>query len=336
MRQETTLSPADEREIAPAAPDENGAHRGSALGKMLFLGLGVAAGAGVALAVYRKPLETALLLKRLKLYALGVRSRESFVAGARVRYWIGGDWSPTAIVLVHGPFEASETWHAILPRVAKSFRVIAPDLPGFGRSNDPVNPSVAHCAKVLGALLTEQGVETAILVGSSLGALVAIETALMQPKLVRGLVLEDVLGFGGVLPERQLLVHGGQADVDEMLRKTFWQPPSIPAFVREEIAIRSQRPSVDLLLSDVEDGGRALATRASEISVPTLLLWGDSDGLAPIEAGESLNALISGSRLVELPCCGHLPHIEDPDAFYGELMDFLAGPAPEIQETYEI
>lgn len=320
------------------APAEDDDHRGTPVtsAKLFLLALGAAAGAGVALAVYRHPLETALLLQRLRLRAHGFRPRERMTAGTPVSYWVGGDEeSPVAICFLHDPFTASETWHGLLPRVARTFRVIAPDLPGFGRSPEPVDASIGYLARVVGSLLADEGVESAILVGSSLGGLVALDAALAHPGLVRGLVLADVLGLGGI-PEPTWIVHEGRSDVDELLRRMYDAPPRIPGFVREEMVLRSQRPGVGVLLGDVSDAAARIAGSANGIAVPTLILWGDADGIAPIEHGERLNGLLSGSRLVRIRRCGHVPHREAPDVFYQELMDFLAGPTPDAAGEYEI
>lgn len=320
-------------ELQSARNDGNG---GSIAGKLAFLGLGLAVGAGAALAVYRRPLEAMLLIERLKLHALGLRSRERQSAGARVRFWAGGDWSPIALVLVHDPFTASESWHRVMPRIARSFRVLAPDLPGFGRSPEVVNASIPHLARVLAALCVDEGIESAVLVGSSLGGAVALEAALRYPRLVRGLVLEDVMGVASPMPDRSLICHDGRPDVDELLRKTQAEAMPIPGFVRDEMAIRSQRPGLRALLDDAAASGPALLDELSAIDVPTLLLWGDRDGLVSIEDGERLNALIPGSRLVRLSGCGHLPHHEAPGLFHDELMDFLAGPQPEMSDPYDL
>lgn len=307
----------------------------SPVGRAIFLTAGMAVGAGAALALYRRPLESVLMAQRLKLLALGLRSREAIADGKRVTFWSGGDGSPTAIVLVHDPFTASETWHRVMPRIARSFRVMAPDLPGFGRSPEPVDATVDSMAGCLGALMRDEGIESAIVVGSSLGGLVAIATAIQFPTIVRGLVVADALGLGGAMPDPELLVHRSRSDVDELLRKLHDEPPPIPGFVRDEIVLRSQRPALRGLVADAPRAGLGLEPALAQIAAPTLILWGDGDGLAPIDHGERLNAAIPGSRLVRLSHCGHLPHREAPEAFFLELMDFLAGPGPDPVDPYD-
>ena len=308
----------------------------SASGMMLFAMAGVAVGAGAGLMVYRRPLESVRFLERLKLHAFGIRGREILTSGQRIWYWAGGDWSSTAIVLIHDPFSASETWHRIMPRIARSFRVLAPDLPGFGRSPEPVDVSVASLGRSLVGFLQEEGVETAILVGSSLGGLVAAEAALQAPELVRGLIVSDPIGVGGDLPNPGVIIHRGRPDVDVMLHKAFHSPPPIPAFVRDEMVIRSQTPTLRLLLSDVPEAGARIAESVGGLSIPTLVLWGDNDDVVPLDEGERLNAVIPGSRLVRISQCGHLPHREAPDLFYEIIMDFLAGPTPDQLDGYDL
>ncbi len=320
----------DEDAAAPSARD------GSSYGKIILLGLGIAAGAGAAMALYRRPLQTALMYQRAKLFLQGARVRERMTAGTRVRFWTAGDESGTAIVLVHDPFGTSESWHRVLPRISRSFRVVAPDLPGFGGSADPVDGSVGYLARMLGTLIKDEGLTGAVLVGSSLGGLVAMDAALRYPELVRGLILEDVLGFGGAMPHPALMIHDSRSDVDELQRKLWWEPPLLPSFVRDEMAYHSQRVALEVLMADVPAAGRRIEAAAGQLTVPTLVLWGDSDGLAPIEQGERINASVPGSLLVRVDHCGHRPHLEAPDDFYEIVMDFLAGPTADANEGYDL
>jgi len=301
-------------------------------GKMLFLGVGMAAGAAASLYVYRKPLETASFALTTKLQALGIKILKRVSNGGTVlRYLCGGDWARIGIVLLHEPFSNALTWHRILPRLSETFRVLAPDLPGFGGSSEPVEPRIDSYAETVHQLILDEGLQGAVLVASSLSGLIAVQAALSYPEVIRAIVLVDTPGIAAELTGDRFFIPTERCDIDELIEMTWTTPPFLPAFVRDELVVRAQRPALRGLLDDARRQREDIFAALDQLDLPAMLIWGGADHLAPVEEGGRLAAAINGSRFVRISHCGHYPHREAHEVFFQELHRFLAGPQKQIE-----
>ena len=247
------------------------------------------------------------------------------------------------MLLVHGLGDEADTWRRVLPALAERHHVVAPDLPGFGRSPLPVGRRLT--LRRLGALLAELarhcGLGQMTLIGSSLGAALSQVIALQEPGMVSRLILED----GGLLANARLdvglllgLVPGiGESryrrladDLDAAyasLTPYYADLEALPSeereFLRqrvaERVASRTQmrayfsffRSFAGLLLTR----GRSLSRRARALPMPTLYVWGGKDHIVPKESAEATIKEHRGARLVIIPQAGHLPHQETPAEF---------------------
>jgi pimeloyl-ACP methyl ester carboxylesterase len=254
-----------------------------------------------------------------------------------------GDRQAPPLVLIHGLGDEADSWRHVLEPLAADHRVIALDLPGFGRSDKPRRAySLGYFARTVARLLDLLGVARPTLVGSSLGAAVAQRVALASPERVERLVL-----VGGALPlERGLppaplwwfLTPGvgelaytslrrSQDEAFATLRPYYADLDALPAadreFLRERVWARvwsdEQRRAFLSALRwlAVERALRApqLRARVTGLVVPTLLVWGEHDRIVPRGAADDLLTLVSGARLEVVPGAGHLPHQERPAAF---------------------
>jgi 3-oxoadipate enol-lactonase len=211
-------------------------------------------------------------------------------------------------------------------RLAPRRRVIAPDLPGHGQSDrwhPPADVSIAMYRDAVGTLCAQLKIEKVILVGHSMGALVALSAAATWPERVAGLVL---VGGGA-----KLAVGNG---VFRRIREEFphfaaWLAtlafsPATPAELVERWAGISQTADAEITEADFRAverfDGRELLAR---VRTPTLIVGGQDDLLTPPRLSEELGA-IAGSRVVLLPRAGHMMALEQPDAFFAELDPFLA------------
>lgn len=273
--------------------------------------------------------------------------------GLRLHVYEAGDEDAPPLVLVHGLGDEADTWrHVILP-LAGRFRVVAPDLPGFGRSQQPRTAyTPAFFARALEGLLDALGIARATLVGSSLGAAVAQRLALARPERVARLAL-----VGGALPVDagppplqmlpfltpglgEAMYTGLRASQDaayETLRPYYADLDALPAddraFLRERVWARvwsgGQRRAFLSALRwlAVERALRAaeLRVRLARLRTPTLLVWGEHDHINARAGGEAMAALLPDARLVTVAGAGHLPHQERPDAFATLLDGRLGG-----------
>ncbi|MFT4193689.1 alpha/beta fold hydrolase [Ottowia sp.] len=241
------------------------------------------------------------------------------------------------VLLLHG---AGGGWRAFAPQVevlaSLGFRAVACDLPGYGRSA-PVEPYAfkglaAGCAALIESLAPVTGGAPVAVVGHGLGGMLAQELALRRPELVRQLVL--VATAAAVLPGDAYARHVAQclawldegramADIADTLLPRLAGPGALPAGVQLATWCQAQVHASTwrqaLLAMQGFDRRAALAG----LHVPTLLVAGEQDRVAPPETMQAMAAAIGGSGLFTLPGIGHLPHLEAPDEFGELLVEFL-------------
>jgi pimeloyl-ACP methyl ester carboxylesterase len=277
-------------------------------------------------------------------------ARQVELPRSRVRlfYYEAGDADSPAMILVHGLGDEADTWRRVIGSLSGSFRVIAPDLPGFGRSSLPVRRPLSppFLAGVMRELVDQLGIRHATWVGSSLGASIAQIVAIRWPARVARLVLVD----GGVQARPRLraallgmLVPGAgerryanlSHDLDaayETLRPYYGNldglPPAERAFLRERVKDRvtsdTQRvayfSAFRSLLFWMLLAGRRAARRARSLDGKTLYVWGSDDRIVPSGSWNAKNA-----RVTILAGAGHLPHQELPEEFVQAIEEFDPG-----------
>ena len=246
------------------------------------------------------------------------RAHQRRIAWLEAAPTAGSDAPP--VVLVHGLGTSDRWWAPTIPVLAERYRVLAPDLVGFGRSaGQPVQLDVA--ADELAAWASAVGLESATWVGHSMGGQITIDLAARYPELVERLVLVDAAG----LPVSK--------DVTRHLMNVVRASPFMPLAaypVAVECVLRCgpvaiTRASHQILSTDLE-------TRIRSIGAPTLVVWGGRDTLLPPSYGRRLAAMIPGATYVELERAGHSPQWEAPTEFEHALLSFLEAPAEASSE----
>ena len=252
------------------------------------------------------------------------------IAGKPAHAFVGGHGEP--LLLSHGGWGgAAMHWSPVWDRLAERFRVIAPDMPGIGRTRQAALGSVGAYAQWVQALAEALGARSAWLVGNSFGASVACRMASDHPERCRGLVLVNGIPmpetprFMRWLGERKLgrralwwlekkIVYSPAA-----LKRAFVDPARAPAELREVLAAKAP-PQVDAFVDILVNGDSHRRP-----SVAPLLLCGEDDRLpgTTSRAVRRLHASWPGSKLVFVPGAGHLPQVENPTAFVAALASFL-------------
>lgn len=241
------------------------------------------------------------------------------------------------LLFVHGWGAGARTWSGQLDSLADEFRVLAPDLPGFGATPPLPRSDAAGFAGALRELVDGEGLSDVLLVGWSMGGLAALEYAIeFDCHALAGLAIVDVAPRARPAPDWRVEAAFGRR-VDEWIRR--WPTGRISVF-REvtELAFvdpDAHRADVERLVADamLADADAALEafTRLLEcdfradlprISVPTLLLFGASSTSTSPRDYETLAALIPDTRLVVLEGCGHAMMLESPLRFDAELRAF--------------
>jgi pimeloyl-ACP methyl ester carboxylesterase len=258
---------------------------------------------------------------------LSVDGIDTFVASGGREFDIG---LPT-IVLLHGAGFDQTTW-ALHSRwfAHHGFGVLAPDLPGHGRSGGAPLKSIAEMADWTAALLNAAGVAKARLVGHSMGSLIALETAARHPAKVSALSLIGTAATMTVGPDLLKAAEandhaavdmvsiwglGFQAELGGSLAPGLWMHHGA------QRVLEKCRPGVlfnDLAACNAYQN--ALAAAAG-VTVPATFILGERDMMTPAKAGKALAAALPNSRTVVLPGAGHMMMTERPDELLAALQD---------------
>jgi len=220
-----------------------------------------------------------------------------------------------AVVLLHGLLGQMHHWDTTLTRLAGGCRAIAPTLPIF--RPDIAETSVAELARFVVHLLDTLGVASAVVGGNSLGGHVALATALAFPRRVSALVLTGSSGLFERSYTRGVPHRPSTEYVREKMEEIVFDPALITdpwvEGVRQSLCDR--RTALRVLKFARAARRENLEERLTEITVPTLLVWGEADRITPPTVAERFHSLIPDSKLVLLPACGHAPMLERPSAF---------------------
>jgi pimeloyl-ACP methyl ester carboxylesterase len=242
-----------------------------------------------------------------------------------------GDGDPT-IVCVHGFCQSSEYWQPTLDHVAAAgARGIALDLPGFGESVSAGGPyTMEHLADVVAELLDTLGVGKVVLVGGSMGGVIAQQVALRHPDRLERLLLVATGAFTGD-PEGAIKKSAELEQVpwpDEMVHASvnafFHSPPTGATLTRYREIYRKASPTaaVESLRSNA---GTNTFEQLKEIAVPTMIVQGRHDRSRTPERGAAMCERIPNCRLEILEHSGHTPQIDEPGAFHEVALPFLLG-----------
>jgi pimeloyl-ACP methyl ester carboxylesterase len=223
--------------------------------------------------------------------------------------------------------DAGLSWRWVWDRLALSFTVIAPDLPGFGESSPLPRPSLWSFSHVLKQLLDLLNVDRVIVVGNSFGASVAIQVADDFPDTVSTLVLVNG-GYTPPLPPivRQVIslplmkqcfgkLMQQISFSPGALNRAFADPSKLPPGFLETILKHSSkhvRISRDTWLNQIAPMSRP--------STPTTVLWGRQDRLAPAKYAQKLQTWLPGADIIMIEGAGHMPQMEKPDDFLAAIL----------------
>ena len=262
------------------------------------------------------------------------------VDGRRWPYLEGGDLSKPTLVMVHGFGADKDHWTFYAPWLTKDYRLIAPDLPGFGENDrDGELPfDVASQAARLKGFLDALGIERPHLGGNSMGGWIALRYAIDYPGALRTLTLMNNAGILGT-NESELqrlaadrdynpLVLANLEDADRLVAFVVRKPTYVPARLKPVIyadALR-HRDLLDKIFWVIADEmeEKPLNDELGKVKVPTLILWGRHDKLIDVSCVAVLEAGIAGSRSHIFDHVAHVPMIEDPKATAEVQRAFLA------------
>ena len=265
-------------------------------------------------------------------------AKDITVLGFKLHYLEAGKGAP--VVLLHGLGGDGSRWAPNIAPLAKDFHVFALDQIGFGQSDKPLaNYHNGMLAEFLVDFLKAVNIPKASLVGNSMGAGVALYTAVHFPQVVDRIVLADGGGFraaGATAPvaqtadalrRRQLQNSVTREETREFFKILFYDKSLVTdRMVDEQLAMRLR--SAFTITKMQEAGGRGTLTESAvrAVKAPTLILWGKYDELANPVGADRLEQAIPGSRKIIIDNCGHMPQLEKAEEFNRLVREFLANP----------
>jgi len=265
------------------------------------------------------------------------------VDGVRLRLRDTGPRDAPAVILLHGFAASLDTWEPWAHALSAHYRVIRFDLPGFGLTGaDPTGDySDARELKILVDLVDQLGIARASVIGHSLGGRIAWSFAGQHPERVSRLVLVSPDGFAspgfayGHAPKIPLIMRALPFTAPRgLLKANLAAAYGRPAALSETTLTRYRdlmlapgvRPAILARMGQtiLHDPVPTLA----RIQTPTLLLWGEKDGMIPISNAADYLRNLPHATLVRLPNLGHVPFEEDPVTSLAPVARFLAGETP--------
>jgi 3-oxoadipate enol-lactonase len=237
-----------------------------------------------------------------------------------------GESKRPPLVCVHGAGSSSVVWMDVVRRLSPQRRVVAPDLPGHGQSDrwhPPDDVTIAMYRDAVGTVCAELEIERAVLMGHSMGALVALDAAATWPERVAGLVLVNGGAQLPVAPEVFVKLTGDFERFGKWLSRVVWSP-STPLDVVERWGAMAFTADQEITLADFRAVSRFDGTPlGARVRAPTLVLGGEDDLMTPPKLTRELAAAIPGARAVVVPEAGHMLPQEQPERFFAELESFL-------------
>jgi pimeloyl-ACP methyl ester carboxylesterase len=249
------------------------------------------------------------------------------------------------VLLLHGLGASTFTWRHIVPALARTHRVIALDLKGFGRSDKPSSTryTAADQAALVAAFIRERGLDGVTLIGHSFGGTVALRSALLlnrEPGRIARLVVIDApalqQNFGdaaGLVKAPGVPYAAMTMAPPELMARLLLRAVSAPGRTVPEGDIRgyaapyydpgSRHAFIATAQAILDANTRRLGARYRTIRQPTLLVWCRRDRIVPLATGRRLLRRLPNARLDVLKGCNHLPQDEVPRALLSKLRAFL-------------
>jgi len=244
------------------------------------------------------------------------------VRGTRIRVLRAGLGPP--LIFLHGA-SGHVGWLPFLDTLAQRFDVIAPEHPGFGASDDPAwldHPS--DLAYFYLDLMAQLGLKNVHLVGTSLGGWIAAELAVRNTSRLASLTLVCAVG---ITADGAVMDDIFRMSAEENARRFYFDPARVQRRLESlksaDARVLVRNRSTVVRLGYPRFVNPQLAKWLHRVDVPTLLIWGENDGLVPVKFGEAYRRLIPNASLTVIPQAGHAPFEEQPEAFLARFEEFL-------------
>ncbi|MFH0812097.1 MAG: alpha/beta hydrolase [Pseudomonadota bacterium] len=268
---------------------------------------------------------------------VGLKRYEVQVDDHRWVYLEGGKGEP--ILFLHGFGADKDRWGPFLKTFRGSYRVIAPDLPGFGENSRVASAGYDIPSQVqrLDCFVETIGLDSFHLVGISMGGYISGYYAGEYPEKVKSLVLIAPAGVKSEIPShvwqryqkegKNVLLYQTPTQFEELVSVVTHRPPWVPGVVKKYF---SKKGAVNYnfnkkILQGIVNGGQnLLESRLPKIKAKTLIIWGRDDRVINVSSVKNFEAGLKDSRTVIIEDCGHVPYFEKPEETKRAYREFLA------------
>jgi pimeloyl-ACP methyl ester carboxylesterase len=289
----------------------------------------VACLAVLAIGFWERPLSYFNGLTYVQMSLAGARSKYVSVAGHRIHYYVIGPENGAPVLLVHGLGGRSEDWRNLAPYLVRAgCRVYMPDLPGYGRSDKPVDfsYSIPDEANAVLGFMNALGLLQVHLGGWSMGGWIAQYLAAEHPERFTRLVLFDSAGiYEKPTWNTDLFTPISAIELDQLDALLMPHPPAVPSFIAKDILRTSRSRSwiIHRALVSMLTGRDATDKLLPQLKMPVLIVWGALDHITPLSQGETIHRLVPQSEMEVVPTCGHLTPVQCADKIGPTVARFL-------------
>ncbi len=260
----------------------------------------------------------------------------------KVRYWDEGSGDP--LLLIHGLGVPVETWAWNIEALSNRHRVIALDIPGFGKSSRLTRNgvySLEYAGQFLYRFVTGLEILRLSVAGNSMGGMLAIQFALMHPEVMGSLILVDSAGLGNeinkfasliaIWPIGELLVHPIRPFVKLLAKALLYRQELVTdEFVDRMLELSKVPGTKEAMLAILRSGVNLRGQfdpyredKLRKLTMPVLVVWGKQDLALPVKHAETALRAIPNCRAVVLDKAGHAPQMDRPETFNQLVLEFL-------------
>lgn len=269
--------------------------------------------------------------------AAGLKEKTAKIEGFDIVYLdSGGTGEP--LVLIHGFASDKDSWNRVARTLSKHFRIIAPDMPGFGESSGPIGAhyTIEEQSARLHEFIAKLGLTHVHIGGLSMGGFIAARYAITYPNEVGSLWLIDNAGVYTAPPSElraniasgkgNALIVKSTDDFRAMMNLVMNKPPFIPDAALDVLAQR-EIAAQDLRQKEFADINQSagLEETIGGLPIPVHILWGKKDRALSVESVDILRKLLPNATATILPHIGHVPILEDPEATSADYLKFREG-----------
>ncbi len=252
----------------------------------------------------------------------------------KIRYLESGN-SDKTLVLIHGLGASAERWDQVIPIFAKNYRVVIPDLIGFGYSDKPLaDYTIDFFSNFLEKFFTASDITRPFLIGSSLGGQISAEYTANNPQNVEKLILVSPSGvMKQSTPALDAYIMAALYPNEQNAKNAFElmegsgkeaNPEIVNGFIE-----RMRLPNAKLAFMSTILGLKnadAITKKLQSVITPTMIIWGSDDPVIPIVHADEFVASIKDCRFFRMDGCGHTPYVQDPHTFTSQVLKFFSNP----------